>query len=197
MEQSDTKTQIVDTAIELFWKTSYHATNMNDLSREVGINKATVYQHFRSKEAIAIASVARGAERTVDYVFEGAFQEYDLPLERLHEIHRRIYETHRAIFEQTATCRGCPFVNIGTELATISEPIRLAVVAAFRRFAPYYRCIVEDLAASGALKQNIETDQLVADLQDNMNAALVASKIEKRPEAILETAERAVRYLTT
>jgi len=196
MDQLDTKTQIIDTALELFWKTSYHTTNMNDLSREVGINKATVYQHFRSKEDIAVASVARGAERTVEFVFEGAFQEYDLPLERLRDIHRRIYETHRAIFGESATCRGCPLVNIGTELATESEAIRCAVVAAFRRFAPYYQRIVEDLAASGALKQDIGTDQLVADLQDNMNAALVVSKMEKRPEAILDAAERAVRYLT-
>lgn len=196
MDQVDTKTHIVDTALDLFWKSSYHGTNMNDLSREVGINKATVYQHFRSKEDIAIAAVARAAERTVDYVFEGAFQEYDRPLERLRDIHRRVYETHRTIFEETATCRGCPFVNIGTELATASEAIRNAVVDAFRRFAPYYHRIVEDLATNGALKQNIGTDQLVSDLQDNMNAALVVSKIEKRPEAILEAGERAVRYLT-
>ena len=196
MEQSDTKTQIVDTALDLFWKASYHATNMNDLSREAGINKATVYQHFRSKEDIAVAAVARAADRTVEFVFEGAFQEYDRPLKRLREIHRRIYETHRAIFEESATCRGCPFVNIGTELATASDAIRHAVVAAFRRFAPYYRRIVEDLSAGGALKQDIGTDQLAADLQDNMNAALVVSKIENRPEAILEAAERAVRYLT-
>ena len=77
-----------------------------------------------------------------------------------------IYETLRAIFGESATCRGCPFVNIGTQLATESEAIRCAVVAAFRRFAPYYQRIVEDLAASGALKQDIGTDQLVADLQD-------------------------------
>lgn len=86
-------------------------------------------------------------------------------------------------------------MNIGTELATSSEAVRQAVSAAFRRFAPYYLRIIEDLAACGLLKQEIGTDQLVTDLQDNMNAALVTSKIEKRPEAILGAAERAVRYL--
>jgi TetR/AcrR family transcriptional repressor of nem operon len=66
MSTQDTKLQIVNAAIDLFWKTSYHATNMNDLSRAAGVNKATVYQHFGSKEELAVAAVARAADRNVE-----------------------------------------------------------------------------------------------------------------------------------
>ncbi len=196
MSRTETRTQIVDTAIDLFWKASYHGTNMNDLSREAGVNKATVYQHFRSKEEIALAAVHRAAERTVAYVFIGAFEQKSAPLDRLHEIYRRIYETNRIIFEETKTCRGCPFVEIGTELATSSEEVREAVLAAFATFAPYYRKIVEELKAQGRLRQDADVQQLTKDLQDLMNACMTASKIENRPEAILEGAKRAARYLT-
>jgi len=197
MSKTETRTQIVDTAIDLFWRASYHGTNMNDLSREAGVNKATVYQHFRSKEEIALAAVQRAAERTVAYVFVGAFEEKSAPLDRLREIYRRIYETQRIIFEETAVCRGCPFVNIGTELATSSEEVRQAVLAAFATFAPYYRKIVEELLAKDRLPRNTDVHRLAKDLQDNMNAVMISSKIENRPEAILEGGERAVRYLTT
>jgi len=61
-----------------------------------------------------------------------------------------------------ATCKGCLFVNIGTELATASDEIRNAVSVAFRRFLPYYQQIVEDLAAGGTLRQDIGTDRLAA-----------------------------------
>jgi TetR/AcrR family transcriptional repressor of nem operon len=66
MSTQDPKLQIVNAAIDLFWKTSYHATNMNDLSRAAGVNKATVYQHFGSKEELVVAAVARAADRNVE-----------------------------------------------------------------------------------------------------------------------------------
>lgn len=196
MSKTETRLQIIDTAIDLFWRASYHGTNMNDLSHEAGVNKATIYQHFRSKEDIALASVERAAERTVDYVFAGAFSEVAAPLDRLREIYRRVYETHRIAFEQTPICRGCPFVNIGTELATTNPQIRRAVQGAFATFVGYYRQIVEALIADGTIGGDVKIDQLAKDLQDNMNATMITSKIENRPEAILEGGERAVRYLT-
>ncbi len=61
MTKTDTKTQIVDTAFDLFWAASYHGTNMNDLSRSAEVNKATVYQHVRLKYHRAVAVIALGA----------------------------------------------------------------------------------------------------------------------------------------
>lgn len=167
---------------------------MNHLSREAGVNKATIYQHFRSKEDIPLAAIARGAERTVDYAFKGAFEATPAPPDRLRKIHRRIYQTNRTVFVETATCRGCPFAKIGTKLATSSEGMRAAVTRAFADFAPCYRQIITDLKAEGSLTQDIGVDQLAADLQDNMTAAMVASKISNRRQAILDATERAVRH---
>lgn len=196
MEENPTALGIVDTAIDLFWKSSYHATNMNALSRAAGVNKATVYQHFASKEEIAIASVKRAADRTIDYVFEGAFEAFEAPLDRLDNIYQRIYQSHKALFDEDDLARGCPFVNIGVELSTASAPVRKAVQQAFARFEAYYVRIVDDLRASGALIHDTTSQELARDLQANMNATLVASKIEKRPEAILDGGKRAARYLT-
>jgi len=197
MSKQDTKLQIVDAAIDLFWKTSYHATNMNDLSRSAGVNKATVYQHFGSKEELAVAAVARAADRTVDYIFEGAFEVVEKPLDRLREIYRRIYESHSSLYDQDGFSRGCPFVNIGVELSTTNDRVREAVRGAFERFACYYGQIIEELRAEGVLTQDGSNEQLSIDLQDNMNACLVASKLNQDADVILNAGERAVRYLTS
>lgn len=196
MHKESTRARIVDAAIELFWKTSYHATNMNDLSREAGVNKATVYQYFDTKEQIAVAAVARAAERTLEHVFEGAFEAKRDPLERLREIYARIARWHVQIHEQGGPSRGCPFVNIGVELATSTETVRDAVLAAFARFRPYYKRIVADLRADGRLRAVGKDDALARDLQDNMNATLVDAKLERSPARIKAGGERAVRYLT-
>ncbi|WP_299138394.1 TetR/AcrR family transcriptional regulator [uncultured Tateyamaria sp.] len=195
MTTQETKTQILDAAIELFWTSSYHATNMNALSDAAGMNKATVYQHYRSKEAIAIAAVGRALERTEGWVFKESFEAFSDPLDRLQSIYQRIYQSHKSLYEADGRMRGCPFVNIGVELAVSSDGVREAVNKAFAVFEGYYARIVEDLAASGKLVHDLPAAQLATDLQDNMNATLVTSKLTKSPQAILDGADRARRYL--
>lgn len=191
MARQNTRLQILDSALDQFWQASYQAVNMNDLSRIAGVNKATVYQHFASKEELAVAAVARAAERTVEYAFEGAFAAFTDPRERLSEIYQRIYQTHKSVFDEGGTCVGCPFVNIGVEMATASEPIRMAVNAAFARFRPFYVAIVEDLKQAGALARDAGTETIADDLLANMNASLVAAKLQNDPEVIFEGLARA------
>ncbi|UWR21732.1 TetR/AcrR family transcriptional regulator [Sulfitobacter sp. S190] len=195
MKADSTKAQILDAAIDLFWKDGYHATNMNALSDAAGMNKATVYQHFRSKEAIAIAAVGRALERTEGYVFTDSFAQQVDPLDRLAAIYQRIYESHTALYRTEGMLRGCPFVNIGLELSLSSDGVRGAVQHAFAVFEDYYRTIVTDLADDGRLLHDLPATELARDLQDNMNATLTASKILQDPEAIARGAARARRYL--
>ena len=195
MVKRDVRTNILDAAVDLFWKSSYHATNMNDLSRAAKVNKATVYQHFRSKEEVAIAAVERATERTVNDVFAKAFEATNEPLARLDGIYQRLYDTHIALYEQDGFTRGCPLVNLGVELSTSTHKVRETVRAGFKTFENYYQCIVEDLRASDQLAYDLPAEQLAHDLQNSMNATLIDSKIQQRPEVILEGKARARRCL--
>lgn len=196
MSKSNTSTQILDTAIDLFWRASYHGVNMNELSRAAGVNKATVYQHFRSKEDLAVAAVHRAAERTRAFVFQAAFDNAPDPVDRLRDIYRRVFETHEAIYGAGGVCLGCPFVNIGVELATSSDIVRAAVNEAFASFRLFYEQIVGDFSRqNGGGRTAPERREVVSALLANMNACLVESKLERRPEAILDGGERALRIL--
>lgn len=47
-----TKERIVEAAIDLFSKKGFEAVSMQDIAREVGIKKASIYSHFESKEQL-------------------------------------------------------------------------------------------------------------------------------------------------
>lgn len=55
MRHSQVRQRIIETASSLFYKNGYNATGINEIISETGIAKATLYNHFKSKEDICLA----------------------------------------------------------------------------------------------------------------------------------------------
>lgn len=55
MKHSRIKQNIIETASSLFYKNGYNSTGINEIISESGIAKATLYNHFKSKEDICLA----------------------------------------------------------------------------------------------------------------------------------------------
>jgi len=55
MQKSTVKEHILETANILFYKNGYNSTGINEIIEKAEIAKATLYHHFKSKEAICIA----------------------------------------------------------------------------------------------------------------------------------------------
>jgi len=53
------KERIVKSALNLFWRYGIKSVTMDDIARELGISKRTIYQHYPDKEAI-LAMVIKG-----------------------------------------------------------------------------------------------------------------------------------------
>lgn len=55
MSTSDIALHILKTAGTLFYRNGYHNTGINEIIKEANVAKATLYNHFDSKDAICIA----------------------------------------------------------------------------------------------------------------------------------------------
>jgi AcrR family transcriptional regulator len=51
-EQSDTRTRIQEVALELFTDHGYEATSLREIAERLGVTKAALYYHFKTKEDI-------------------------------------------------------------------------------------------------------------------------------------------------
>jgi len=58
----DTRDSILDAMDALMARYGYRKTTMDDLAREAGISKRTIYLYFPSKEEVALSSIGRVAE---------------------------------------------------------------------------------------------------------------------------------------
>ena len=59
MQKLGVKERIIETASRLFYYDGYNQTGINKIIEEAGVAKASMYQHFRSKEDIAVAYLQR------------------------------------------------------------------------------------------------------------------------------------------
>ncbi|EDP70316.1 transcriptional regulator, TetR family protein [Flavobacteriales bacterium ALC-1] len=55
MKHALVKEHIIKTASDLFYTNGYNSTGINEIIKEAGIAKATLYNHFKSKEDLCIA----------------------------------------------------------------------------------------------------------------------------------------------
>jgi len=70
--QLNTRDSILDAMERLLGRFGYKKTTMDDLAREAGIGKGSIYLHFPSKDEVALSSIDRVVERLQDQLRESS-----------------------------------------------------------------------------------------------------------------------------
>jgi AcrR family transcriptional regulator len=112
VEERDARSRILDTAYELFTHRGIRAVGIDEVIERAGVAKATLYRHFRSKDALVVAFLELRERRwTRDYLEAEAERRGETPEERLFAIFDVFDEWfHRDDFE------ACTFVNVLLEM---------------------------------------------------------------------------------
>lgn len=59
------RAKILQAAKSIFLKMGYHATNMNQIAKEAGVTKLTVYNHFQDKDNLFICAIEESCEESI------------------------------------------------------------------------------------------------------------------------------------
>ncbi len=112
----DMKERILRTADRLFYGKGIRAIGVDTIAAEIGISKRTLYNHFRSKDALISAYLARR--------FIAAPSSGKPPVEQ-------ILGTFDSLERRFAAkdFRGCPFVNAVAELGPEDRAVKKIAVA--------------------------------------------------------------------
>src|SRR5258707_9493243 len=57
LETTDTRSRLIDVAIDLFTRHSYAGTSLQMIADELGFTKAAIYHHFRTREQLLAAII--------------------------------------------------------------------------------------------------------------------------------------------
>jgi AcrR family transcriptional regulator len=112
---------VLDTAERLFATRSSRSVGMDELVRETGLGKMTVYRLFKSKDDLVGAYLARKAATVLGFI--------DADLHRLQGDPRAALLSVVDAVEKDVTrtgFRGCPFTNVSSEYDDPQHPARSA-----------------------------------------------------------------------
>jgi AcrR family transcriptional regulator len=88
---TDPRVALLDAAERLLMRFGYRRMTVDDLAREAGIGKGTVYLHFDSKEEVALAVVNRWSERVFDRLRTLAEEPRPAPQRLLRMLDARVF----------------------------------------------------------------------------------------------------------
>ncbi|MEI8606352.1 TetR/AcrR family transcriptional regulator [Pseudoalteromonas sp. B160] len=66
----DKRTQIINTALSAFYQRGIHAVGINEILKEAGVAKKTLYNHFVSKDELICACLELRDQRFNQWLYE-------------------------------------------------------------------------------------------------------------------------------
>lgn len=156
----NTKIKLLDTALELIWRSSYGSVSVDDICKAAGVHKGSFYHFFDSKLALTVAAFEHFWEGKRP-VMEEAFAPSLQPIERLKRFSSLIYRWQKEQVEKTGSVPGCPFAACGAELATQEERFRQTIEKIFLSYAGYFQLLLEDAGTPKELVNPI-ADEMMA-----------------------------------
>ena len=106
----DTRKSILDTASRLFYIQGYNATGINQIIEEADVAKASLYQHFKSKEDLLLAYLEIMFEKTMGHFRHVASTKVEAK-EKISAIFDFLYQN-----TSSKQFHGCQFLNIAGEI---------------------------------------------------------------------------------
>ncbi len=135
-----TRDRIVETADALFYEKGFAATSFADIAQPLGLSRGNFYYHFKSKDEILEAVIARRLTHTADLLatWRGEGQ---TPLDRITCFIRILIRNQSKIMAW-----GCPVGSLVGELAKLEHHAQGRAAALFTLFIDW---LAEELKAAG------------------------------------------------
>lgn len=181
----DIPKRLVAAGLELFLRQGYNATGIQQITYQARVPKGSFYNHFESKEAFAVAIVARYAEwnqrswaRMMGTAPVG-------PMAAIRHVFAQMIDYH----ERAPRTFGCLVGNFAAELATSSDACRKGLLTAQLAWRERLSVLIAAGQAADEIRGDIDATTLSALTWSAWEGALLAMKVEGSTRPLRESTE--------
>lgn len=186
MKKQNVRERIIEAASQLFYFDGYNQTGINRIIEEAGVAKASMYQHFRSKEDIAVVYLQRRHT-----MWMGSLNDC---VSKQKSPHKKVLGCFDYLIDwlKDVDYRGCGWQNIITDLPKDQQKIRDQAVYHKNELREY----IHNLLKQEDQYTNRQAEQLGDEVLVLIEGAIILSQIQQSDWPIKSAKSACVRLLT-
>lgn len=187
-----TRQRIVERAAPVFNTLGYSRTSMSELTRATGLEKGGIYNHFPSKEALALAAFDY-AIATVGARFAAAIIGVESAVARL----EAIVDVFAAYLEAPPIPGGCPILNTAVEADDTEPALRARAQAAMNDLQKLIGLTVKAGVAGAELRPEADPRAVAAVITATMEGAVMLARLYDDPAPLRHAVAHLRWYIRT
>jgi TetR/AcrR family transcriptional regulator, transcriptional repressor for nem operon len=181
-----TKARIVQQAAAVFNQKGYAGSSIADIMQATGLKKGGIYNHFQSKDELAVAAFDYAVSLMSQQVWSAVKTKRNA-IARL----QALVSSYLVYIETPPVVGGCPILNTAIEADDTDSPLRDRAIAAINNWRNLIVRIINKGIKKGEIPATIEPDTVATIIICNIEGAIMMSQLEKNPVHL----ERAVAHL--
>jgi len=184
---NDTRTNILNAAEDMVQRQSISGVSFQELAKRVGIKKGSLYYHFESKDALAVAMLERATTEMKESFKRG---EGKSPSERLN------YFLNIYLYHIVPSKKLCPGGSFAGEWDKLSEPVQAQVKRLIDTQVTGIQNIISEGISNGTFNQHGKSvEELAQWVLACVQGALVTSRISGSKLSFESTLDIINQYL--
>lgn len=187
------KEKIIHESLRQFSTKGFMSTSINDILEAVGASKGGLYNHFKSKEDLFLATLSEARNIWRQRNLAGLHQ-LERPLDKI----RKLLENYRDHYlaDSDNFPGGCIFVNLAVELSDQQPHLAREVNEGFERFKGMVKRLLDQEKAAGRLKDGIDTSLVAEMVFSGIVGTCVTYTSDKSREHLDRNIKAIIDYLT-
>ena len=171
-----TRELILAHAAALFNTKGYGRVSMSDIMKETGLEKGGIYNHFRSKEELALAAFNYMVEMVTE-AMRGVVTSTTSSVDRLHGL----INVFTRLVEHPLFLGGCPVLNAAVESDDADPDLRESARAAMDNWFRALRITLERGINRGEFRPDIDVEGTASIIIGSLEGAIMLSKLYGDP----------------
>ncbi|MDW3850753.1 TetR/AcrR family transcriptional regulator [Micromonospora sp. BRA006-A] len=167
-----TRTAVLDTAVALATEVGLHGLSLAQLADRLEVSKSGLFAHWRSKEALQLATVDRAVAQWQEMIVAPAL---DAPpgVRRL----RALHEARIDFYAARVLPGGCFFANTEFEYNARPGPVRDRLADALSRWTALLERLVQEAVDLGELPADLDVPLLAYEIDALGISAVMRSRL--------------------
>lgn len=183
-----TREMIIERAAQVFSRQGYAGTSLADLMRATGLEKGGIYNHFASKDELALAAFDH-AFALISQRIEHMLHDKQHAVDRLHSF----IAAFASQVENPSLVGGCPILNTTVEADDTHPDLYARVRTAADQWRAFLRTTIVQGIEQGEVRDTVDPDALISVLVAALEGAIMLSQLYRDPAHM----HRVVAHLTT